>query len=150
VERLLQDLAKGNAEKRWQAALALRNHKTRAVVDALARAMNNSNEGNASVRRETAESLRLLGDPATVPELMKRVADDRWFEERANENAIHRNPGFPTVSDPFQGGKEAALNALKELGKPEEVRTALRRASNSHNEKVRQWAEERLRQLGPP
>src|SRR5262249_10556226 len=65
------------------------------------------------VRRRAAESLRELGDPNIFGHLMERVADPFWMTKQKCRLTGEKNPS--EFSDPVDGGKEAALDALKAL-----------------------------------
>jgi serine/threonine protein kinase len=150
VGQLLRDLESKDPDERLNAAVALKDYRSPEVVRALAKAMNNPQEQHASIRRETAESLRHIGDPSAVPALAMRVADERWFDRIKNTFAKHRNPDKEWVSDPFEGGKESALNALRAVGTKDDVKKALEKAMKSSNPNVRGWAAERYDALVKP
>ena len=68
---------------------------------------------DGSVPRSAAEGLQKIGAKSAVPALMERVSDDVWYIS-----------GYTNVpDDPFQGGKAAALDALKKLA-PDKVSEA--------------------------
>ena len=73
---------------------------------------------------------------AAVPALIKRVADDAWIERK-------RFAGTDNASDPIDGGKDAALRALRQLA-PDKLTDALRDAQKSKNAHVRAWATQEL------
>jgi serine/threonine protein kinase/HEAT repeat protein len=146
-EALLQALKSSNANVRVWAASVLRDPGVRGteqgVVEALGRALE---DRDGVVRREAANSLAALGDPAAVPALSRRVADDAWLA----------SPGFvaayvggvrPAYDDKAEwGSKPAALRALRRLA-PGKVEEALIKASESRNEHVRSWAVAELGRL---
>ncbi len=88
---------------------------------------------DGAVRRASAEGLRRSGvrSKAVVAALKERIADDVWMPK----------PQFVTKDpyDPRGGGKQAALDALRELA-PDEVPDALQAACKSRNSGVRAWA----------
>jgi HEAT repeat protein len=117
---------------RMWAARELGGVKEKGVVDALLPALNDE---SGAVRRVAAISLGRLGDKSAVPALAKRVADDTWIASPFNDK-----------SDPYGGGKGAALDALRKLDK-DKVEEALLQATKSKNPKVKEWA---LEELGTP
>ncbi len=87
------------------------------------------------VRKAAAESLMELKDTSAVPDLIKRVADDKWIVDD------WFGPFYPGKDnyDPIAGGKSAALDALKKLA-PDKVDFALAKAMKSRNKHVASWA----------
>jgi hypothetical protein len=134
VEWAKDDRSAGKKEQRNEKAKAdsegLEGEELPAVVRAMVEGMTDS---DGTVRAQSAESLRKLGAKAkgAVPALIKRVADDRW-------------PGGPFL--PNDGGKNAALAALKELA-PDKVEEALLKALKSKNKDVKAWATTELGRL---
>jgi hypothetical protein len=91
------------------------------------------------VRKASADALRAMSpkDKETVEALEKRIADDEWIS-KAFAQTKEGN-----VGDPDNGGKKAALDALKAID-PSRVPDALRKARESKNSTVRKWAEQEL------
>jgi serine/threonine protein kinase len=122
VEKLLQDLESKDPSTRLRAAKRAGDYRHKALVAALPRCFNDI---HWSVRREAIKSLGRIGDRDAVQGLVACVADDRWMSER-----WHVEPGAKQQTwalDPKDGGKGAALEALRELA-PERVAEALRLA----------------------
>jgi predicted Ser/Thr protein kinase len=87
------------------------------------------------VRKDAAERLKRMNDTSAVPDLIKRVADDKWIVDDW-VGAFY--PGKNNY-DPIAGGKSAALEALKKLA-PDKVDLALGKAIKSRNQHVSAWA----------
>ncbi len=98
-------------------------------------------DADGTVRRDSADGLRRAGvrSRAVVEALKERVADDVWMPK----------PRFvgTTPYDPKGGGKQAALDALRELA-PDQVTAALQAAGNSRSSAVRAWAARELANPG--
>jgi HEAT repeat protein len=105
------------------------------IVQALVEGLSDADGG---VRRQSAEGLLKRRAKAAAPALMKRVADNVWIEKK-------RFAGTNNASDPVDGGKAAALQALRELA-PDKVIDALRDAQKSKNAHVRAWATQEISQ----
>jgi hypothetical protein len=96
------------------------------IIQAL---IDNLNDKDGQVRKKAAEALQKQGSKSGVPALKKRVSDDVWYIS-----------GYSNVpDDPENGGKTAALNALKALA-PDEVKDALVAATRSKSLEVKSWA----------
>lgn len=78
------------------------------------------------VRKQAAETLQTLGEKGAVPALIKRVGDNVWLSNQFGAN------------DPEDGGKAAALSALKKLA-PERVTEALMVGLQSADRHMRVW-----------
>jgi Ca-activated chloride channel family protein len=93
-------------------------------------------DGDGTVRKASAEAIGRMAPRvarAAVPDLIERVADDRWVKK----GPFVTRGGTP--ADPIGGGKEAALETLRKLA-PDQVTEALRKAQQSKNPDVRAWA----------
>jgi HEAT repeat protein len=129
--------AKHHRVRAWSAG-ELGKQKGQDVVKALIKALADT---DGYVRRAAADSLKMLGDKAAVPALVKRVADEVW---------LSRPTGFFTYRDePYDGfrglgSKDHALEALKALA-PEQVKAALQEAARSSKAEVKKWAEGELK-----
>jgi HEAT repeat protein len=88
-------------------------------------------------RKRAAESLKALGDPAAIPALAARVADDVWMAERRTK--LTGGAFADSFGDPEWGGKADALAALSSLD-DSEAKRALKLAADSTDANVRQWA----------
>jgi serine/threonine protein kinase len=151
VEGLLRELESKDALRRLEATRKLAGHRDKAVVAALPKRFD---DPHWSVRREAAHSLGRIGDPDAVPALIARVADEKWMTERWGLEPGEKFSRW--ASDPKQGGKDAALDALRVLA-PARVVEALVQALRSGRKDrgfekeglsrpglVRAWAAERL------
>jgi serine/threonine protein kinase len=89
---------------------------------------------SAEVRGTAAETLGSLGSEAqpAVPALVERVQDDVWS-----------NSGFSRDNAAGNTSKDAAVAALLTIA-PDEVESALVRAAESTNDRVRTWATAKL------
>jgi Ca-activated chloride channel family protein len=122
VAALRKEIVKGAAPK-----LNEDSPEIKALLEAL-------KDRDGAVRREAADGLRRAGvrSPAVVDALKQRIADDVWIPKP-------RFVGTKPTGDPVYGGKQAALDALRELA-PDEVSPALQMACKSRNADVRAWA----------
>jgi hypothetical protein len=146
VHALLQTLTNEDASVRRTAAAKLASHKHPAVGAALGQALSDT---DARVRREAAHSLRKLADPAAVPDLVKRVADEVWGKVAPRLRMVSDPAIYEDVAEgKNQGSKYAALEALKELA-PDKVPEALLAATKATNAAVREWAARELGKLPP-
>jgi HEAT repeat protein len=122
VKALLDALQDKDAGVRATAAQQLGGHKAKAVTEALALALSDPDD---NVTRQAARSLLKLDDPAAVPALVERAANDRFS------------------ADGSGGGKDAALEALRALDS-DQATPALLRALKSKKPDVRVWALQNL------
>jgi serine/threonine-protein kinase len=100
------------------------------------------NDRHGLVRKAAADALRTMSpkDRETVEALERRIADDDWISK-----AFSSTKEGP-VDDPDNGGKKAALDALKVIDM-KRVPEALKKARESKNSTVRKWAEQELARL---
>jgi hypothetical protein len=103
-----------------------------ALSPALRALLQGLKDPDPAIRAATSRRLKDLQDPAVVPALKDRVADDLWS-----------GGTFAVARDPVLGGKGDALSALRKLA-PDQVPGALVRALQSKNRSVQLWAAEEL------
>lgn len=123
-EALLVALSSKDEHVRAWAATELATTMDKAVLAVLAARLT---DGYPAVRKAAAETLAKVGDQDAVPALVQRVGDDVWV---SSVNGLN---------DPRDGGKEAALGALKQLA-PQRVTEALIPGLRSPHPRQRAWS----------